>query len=111
MAGKKITLKAARDGVHKYKVVIEKEHKNGAVTAKTVKFGAKGYSDYTQHKDKARMERYVVRHSARENWTASGLETAGFWSRWILWNKPDFGASIRSTERKFGIKISADSVI
>ena len=29
---------------------------------KTVQFGAKGYSDYTIHKDKERMKRYDSRH-------------------------------------------------
>ena len=72
---------------------------------KTVNFGAKTYSDYTLHKDKERMHRYVNRHKARENWTKSGLKTAGFWSRWILWNKPSLRGSIRNTEEKFGIRI------
>ena len=35
---------------------------------KTVSFGAKGYSDFTQHKDPARKQRYLNRHKARENW-------------------------------------------
>ena len=72
---------------------------------KTINFGAKTYSDYTLHKDKERMHRYVNRHKARENWTKSGLKTAGFWSRWILWNKPSLRGSIRNTEDKFGIRI------
>ena len=36
---------------------------------KTVSFGAKGYSDFTQHKDPARKQLYLKRHKARENWT------------------------------------------
>jgi len=73
---------------------------------RTVHFGADGYSDYTIHKDPERMERYMTRHQRREDWTKSGLGTAGFWSRWILWNKPSLTASIKDTERRFGIKIS-----
>ena len=32
---------------------------------KTVSFGAKGYSDYTLHKDPERKERYVSRHKKK----------------------------------------------
>jgi hypothetical protein len=72
---------------------------------KTVHFGAKGYSDYTQHKDPERMKRYENRHRKRENWTKSGIKSAGFWSKWILWNKPSLTGSIKDTERRFNIKI------
>lgn len=72
---------------------------------KTVHFGAEGYQDYTMHKDSSRMKKYISRHKARENWTKSGLKTAGFWSRWILWNKPSLSDSIKSTESKFKVKI------
>jgi hypothetical protein len=72
---------------------------------KTVHFGAKNYSDYTIHKDHERMLRYENRHRSRENWTKSGLKTAGFWSKWILWNKPSFIGSIKDTEKRFRIKI------
>ena len=72
---------------------------------KTVNFGAKGYSDYTLHKDEDRMHRYENRHKRRENWKKSGIKTAGFWSKWILWNKPSFNASIKDTEKRFNIKI------
>ena len=53
-------------------------------------FGAVGYSDYTIHKDFERKERYVARQSKHEDWHKSGLYTAGFWSRWLLWNLPSF---------------------
>lgn len=72
---------------------------------KTVHFGARGMSDYTIHKDPERRKRYVARHKARENWSKSGLKSAGFWSLWILWNKPSLSASIADTQRRFGIKI------
>ena len=74
-------------------------------TGKKINFGATGYEDYTIHKDKERMNRYVNRHSRRENWNKSGINTAGFWSRWILWNKPSLSASIKNTETRFKIKI------
>jgi len=72
---------------------------------KTVHFGAKGYSDFTKHRDRSRMRRYENRHRTRENWKKSGIKTAGFWSKWVLWNKPSLSGSIKDTERRFGIKI------
>ena len=55
---------------------------------KTVSFGEKGASDFTKHKNKERKERYIERHKAREDWAKSGVKAAGFYSRWITWNKP-----------------------
>jgi hypothetical protein len=72
---------------------------------KTVSFGSKGYSDFTIHHDYDRMKRYENRHRSRENWSKSGIKSAGFWSKWVLWNKPGLMASIKDTERRFGIKI------
>lgn len=66
---------------------------------KTVDFGAAGYSDYTKHKDPERKQRYIIRHQKRENWTPSGIHTAGFWSRWILWGEPTLNASKKYTQK------------
>jgi len=68
-----------------------------------VSFGAKGYQDYTMHHDPERMRRYIIRHQRRENW--SDPHTAGFWSRWLLWNKPSLSASIKDIERRFKYSI------
>ena len=57
-------------------------------SGRRVYFGAAGMSDFTIHKDEARKQRYINRHKNNENWTKSGIDTAGFWSRWYLWNKP-----------------------
>ena len=75
------------------------------IGSKTVHFGAKGMSDYTLHKDSERKGRYVGRHQKRETWSKAGLKSAGFWSRWLLWNKPSLSASIQDTQRRFGITI------
>lgn len=91
-----ICLKLSTRPEKKYMVVVD---------GKTIHFGAAGMSDYTKHKDPERRERYVTRHKKRENWIKSGIKTAGFWSLWILWNKPTLKASIQDTERRFGIKI------
>ena len=98
-------LKKLHSGEKKYSVT----HGN-----KTIKFGQKGASDYTIHKDRERMQRYVMRHggrssnsksSSKENWSKSGVMTPGFWSRWLLWNKPSFSASLSDIKRRFNIKV------
>ena len=68
---------------------------------KTVSFGAKGMSDYTIHKDPERKARYLARHKATEDWTKSGVKTAGFYSRNILWNKPTVQASVNDLNSKY----------
>jgi len=70
---------------------------------KTIHFGAKGMSDFTIHKDYERMERYTNRHKKRENWGKSGIKTAGFWSKWLLWNKPSFEGSKKDIATRFNI--------
>lgn len=91
-----ITLQKSSSPMKKYMAKIDN---------KTIHFGAKNYSDYTIHKDKNRMHRYISRHRSRENWKKSGIKSAGFWSKQILWNKPSLSESIKDTERRFGIKI------
>ena len=73
-----------------------------------VRFGLKGYSDYTIHKDKTRMERYLTRHRGRENWGRTGGYTPGFWSRWILWSSPSLTGAVKKTEKVLGKKISVN---
>lgn len=63
-------------------------------------FGQKGYSDFTKHKDVTRRQRYLTRHRGmHEDW--SDPTTAGALSRWILWNKPTFKASLADYKRRF----------
>ena len=52
-------------------------------------------SDYTINKDDERKQRYVNRHKKNENW--NDINTAGFWSKNILWNKKTITESIRDT--------------
>ncbi len=66
-------------------------------------FGAAGYSDYTKHGDIDRKARYIKRHEPREDW--ENPYTAGFWARWLLWNKKTIAASIRDIGERFGIQI------
>ena len=98
---------------------------------RTVDFGAKGYSDYTIHKNPLRMRLYVgrhggkipqflknesdkmkinikmlhVSHSKKENWTKSGIHTAGFWSRWLLWSASDINKAKKIIMKKFNINL------
>ena len=69
--------------------------------SKTVSFGDPSYQDYRQHKDKDRKEAYIARHKKNENWNASGVKTAGFWSANLLWNKPTLKASIDDINKRF----------
>ena len=87
--------KSTRDA-KKYMVKVEN---------KTIHFGQAGASDYTKHKDSDRKERYLSSHRNRENWTKSGIKTAGFWSRWLLWGEPTITASINKIQKKFNVKI------
>lgn len=86
------------DGRHKFKAIFPE--------GRVVHFGAKGYSDFTMHRDPARMKRYVTRHGrGRENWGRSGQYTAGFWSRWLLWSRPTMNAALARTQRVLGRRI------
>ena len=69
---------------------------------KTIPFGARGMSDFTKHKDTRRRARYLNRHSGMgEHWNQP--DTAGALSRWVLWNKPTFKASVADFKKRFGL--------
>ncbi len=57
-------------------------------TNKKVYFGAAGYEDFTITKNEDQRQRYIARHKKNEDWTKSGIDTPGFWSRFYLWEKP-----------------------
>ena len=86
-----IIIKPSRNSLKKYDAIIDGK--------KTVPFGQKGASDMTQHKSEERKSRYIDRHKKNENW--NDPKTAGFYSRWILWNKPTLTESVRDTNNKF----------
>lgn len=95
-----IKLSLADDGKHKFKVEIY----NGKYKIKTIKFGADGYSDFTFHKDTDRKKAYIARHEQNEDWSKNGILTAGFWARWLLWNKPTLEASMTDIEDQFKVR-------
>ena len=71
----------ANDGKHKYYIITK--------SGKTIKFGAVGYEHFSSgHKDEARKQRYINRHKKNENWSKSGIDTAGWWSLKYLWSYP-----------------------
>lgn len=85
---------------HKYKVVLDIDGRK-----KTVRFGASGMSDFTKHKDPERKKNYIARHKPRENWTRSGVGTAGFWARHITWgDTTSIKKNLDITLRRFRIK-------
>ena len=85
----------ANDGKHKYYIITK--------SGKKIKFGAYDMSDFTHHKDEARKQRYINRHKKNETWTKSGIDTRGFWSRWLLWNLPSIKESYQDIKKRFNI--------
>jgi hypothetical protein len=83
------------DGKHKYYIITK--------SGKIIKFGQASASDFTHHKDEQRKQRYINRHKNNENWSKSGIDTAGFWSRWLLWNLPTKKESYIDIKRRFNI--------
>ena len=72
---------------------------------KTVSFGARGYSDYTLHKDDERKNRYVNRHKKNEDWALSGIDTPGFYAKHILWNKKTVKESVDDLNKNISLLI------
>lgn len=92
----KFTLEPASDGVHKWVGVFTDE-----TTHRRVPFGAKGYEDYTQHKNPLRRANYLSRHRSREDW--NDPMTAGALSRWILWESTSLHEAVRKFKRRFSL--------
>ena len=72
---------------------------------RTVHFGASGYQDFTQHGDAKRRESYLDRHRPNENWSKDGINTAGFWARHLLWEKPTVRGAAKALASK-GLQVS-----
>ena len=77
--------------------------KDGKVV-KTTFFGAKGYSDYTIHKDKKRRERYRKRHE-KDVKGVKDYTTAGHLSMDILWgDSSNKNTAIKAYKKKYKLK-------
>jgi len=99
---KRLSLISIKRSPKKEKKYVATFCKNGRI--KQTHFGAKGYQNYggvgkSRHTSKERKKRYIQRHKSRENW--SDPTTAGALSRYVLWNKPSFRASVTDYKRKF----------
>jgi hypothetical protein len=79
----------------KYYIITESNRK--------VYFGASGCSDFTVHKDEERKQRYISRHKNDGNWSKSGIDTANFWSRWLLRDKTTTKDYHMGTKSRFHI--------
>ena len=91
------TIKKSHRPEKKFDAVFDRDGRE-----KTISFGAAGMSDFTKHKNVTRRARYLKRHSGMgEKW--SQPDTAGALSRWILWNKPTFKASLADFRRRFRV--------
>ena len=69
--------------------------------SRTTHFGARGYEDYTTHRDEKRRRSYLSRHASREDWGRSGVMTAGWLSRYILWEKPTNKEAVTAANRLY----------
>jgi hypothetical protein len=119
----RVVITKSPDRKKKFRATLE----NGRI----VDFGARGFSDYTKHKTPSRMRSYVLRHGGRipkriiaerdpkkiqnlmltvnmsdkENWKMSGVDTAGFWSRWYLWSFPTINGVKKFMSKAFNLDI------
>jgi len=91
------TIRRSHKKEKKWDAVFEKDGNE-----KVVPFGARGMSDFTKHKDTRRKSLYLKRHSGMgEHWDQP--DTPGALSRWVLWNKPSFKASLSNFKKRFGL--------
>jgi hypothetical protein len=53
----------------------------------------------------ARQIDYLRRHRAHEDWTRAGVNTPGFWARWLLWSRPSKREAVKYIERKMHARV------
>jgi len=81
------------DATHKFVAIFN----NGTKT----KFGAKGYQDFTMHKNIQRRQRYIQRHW--RDLSTNDPTRAGYLSMFILWNKPSLQKSLQDYRTRLSI--------
>ena len=84
----------------KFKIVLFYDNKT-----KTIHVGQSGANDFTLTGDEEAKKRYIERHKKREDWNKSGINTAGFWAKNLLWNKRTLKSSINDIEKRFNLDI------
>jgi len=92
--------KSERKG-KKYKIVLI--YDDGKT--KTIHIGQEGADDFTKTEDEEAKKRYISRHKKREDWSKSGIATAGFWAKHLLWNKKTLTASVADIKKQFNLNI------
>ena len=97
----KVEIRRSTRGDKKYMAILPK---------RTIHFGGNGYTDFTHHGDTNKKYAYMSRHQANEDWTKSGINTAGFWAKHILWNEPSLQESARDVSRRFGLSVQVINV-
>ena len=95
---KLLSIKPLKSGNKKYIAQFEITKQNGKKTKRSTKFGAKGMSDYTKHKDTERRNRYITRHT--KDLRTNDPIRAGYLSMYILWNKKTFKSSLADYKRR-----------
>ena len=95
----KVIIKKSTNPKKKYMAIFYDKNKK---KVKTTYFGQSGASDFIQHKDKSRKQRYLSRHRDREKW--NDYMSAGSLSRYILWGEPTLRASIKKYKKKFNLE-------
>lgn len=70
---------------------------------KTVHFGQKQSQTYLDNNDELKKSAYIARHIKNEDW--NDPNTAGFWSKNLLWNKKSLEESGKDIEKRFKIKV------
>ena len=98
---KLLSLKPLKSGKKKYIAEFQVTTKDGKKSIRNTKFGAKGMSDYTIHKDIKRRNRYIKRHI--DDLRTNDPTRAGFLSMYVLWNKKTFKASLADYKRRLNI--------
>lgn len=86
----------------RFKVIVEDDKRK-----KTIHFGSgkpAGKGAFIDHKDPKIKDAWEARHKVREDW--NDPFTAGFWSKWVLWNKETLEDSIEDLEKKYSIEIN-----
>jgi hypothetical protein len=77
------------------------------IRKKTIHFGAKDGQTYIDHKNDEKRDNWIARHSEiNTDW--EDPFTAGFWSRWVLWEKKSLSAALKNVVKKHKIDLTID---
>ena len=59
------------------------------------------YAEEGAEKANERKRLYIERHKDKENWTSSGINTAGFWSYHLLWSEPTLQKALNRVKKTY----------